>query len=156
MSNKDSGSNGGIAEKDHGATPPRSRLEAEVLEILERSEKPIPFSARVRRITWRRRRDRLVEYLKSPIQYVSRLGSRAIAIAALICAIMALFLNSAAPLLSRVAGFAFIILIAIFFFVGFKGSTGGRSVKRWRGRNIELDSSRDDDDEGRFRGPWRR
>jgi hypothetical protein len=104
MSNKDPGSNGGLAEKDHGATPPRSRLEAEVLEILERSEKPIPFSARVRRITWRRRRDRLFEYLRSPLQYVTRFGTRAIAIAALICAIMALFLNDAAPLLSRVAG----------------------------------------------------
>jgi hypothetical protein len=156
MNKKDSGSNGGIAERDHGDTPPRSRLEAEVLEILERSEKPIPFSARVRRITWRRRRDRLVEYLRSPLQHVKGLGSRAIAIAALLCAIMALFLNSTAPLLSRVAGFAFIILIAIFFFVGFKGSPGGRSMKRWRGRDIDFDPSRDNDDEGRFRGPWRR
>ncbi|MFL5761685.1 MAG: hypothetical protein ACJ789_18385 [Thermomicrobiales bacterium] len=155
MTNDDSGSNGGVTEKNQGSSPPRSRLETEVLEILERSERPIPFGARVRRITWRRRRDRVSQSLTSPIEYVRGQGSRAIAIAAIVCAILALFLNNAAPIISRVAGLAFIVLIAIFFFVGFKSPPGGSGSKRWRGRDVDFDSSRGND-EGRFRGPWRR
>jgi len=136
------------------SSAPRSRLEAEVLEILERSEQPIPFTARVRRITWRRRRDNLLRRFSSPIDYVWGLGSRAIGIAAVVCALLALFLNDAAPLVSRIAGLAFIVLIAIFFFVGFKsGGGGGPSSKHWRGQDIDFDSRGSG---SRFRGPWKR
>jgi hypothetical protein len=155
MKNDDSSKGGQIGE-DQGRNPPRSRLETEVLEILERSERPIPFSARVRRITWRRRRDRFFDSLRSPLDYVKNLGSRAVAIATIVCAILALFLNNAAPIVSRAAGLAFIVLIAIFFFIGFKSGTGGPSSKRWRGRDVDFNSRRDDDGEGRFRGPWKR
>ncbi len=155
MKNDDSSKSGQIGEGRSG-DPPRSRLEAEVLEILERSERPIPFTTRVRRITWRRRRDRLFDHLRSPLDYVKNQGSRAVAIAAIVCAVLALFLNNAAPLLSRAAGLAFIVLIAIFFFVGFKTGASGSSSKRWRGRDVDFNSRRDDDGEGRFRGPWKR
>jgi hypothetical protein len=150
----DSGPKNQINGGERPPTPPRSRLEAEVLEILERSEKPIPFTARVRRLTWRRRRQRLTEALARPFRYVADYSARSIAVAAVICAVLALFLNDAAPIVGRIAGFAFIILIGLFFFVGFKGGPGGRGgqgTRRWRGRNIDFDASRDKGDGGRWR-----
>ena len=74
-----------------------------MLEILERSEQPIPFHQRVRRITWRRRRARLAEYLAMPFHYLVGLGSRSILIAAGVAAVLALFLNNSSPLIGRIA-----------------------------------------------------
>ena len=120
MSDHDAGSNTPIDEKLNSGPKKRSRLEAEVLEILERSEQPIPFHQRVRRITWRRRRARLAEYLAMPFHYLVGLGSRSILIAAGVAAVLALFLNNSSPLIGRIASFcAFIILIAVFFSLDF-------------------------------------
>lgn len=139
------------------SSPQRSRLESELLEILERSEQPIPFHQRVRRITWRRRRARIAEYIAMPFHYLAGLGSRSILIAAGVVGVLALFLNNSSPLIGRIAAFAFIILIAVFFFGGVRKSPRNSSVKRWRGQDIEFGSSRGpDDDSGRFRRPWRR
>jgi hypothetical protein len=153
MTNQESGT----GERTGETTPHRSRLESEVLEILERSEQPIPFHKRVRTITWRRRRARLAEYLATPFRYLASLGSRSILIAAGVAAVIALFLNGSSPMIGRIAAIAFIVLIALFFFVGFRGSPSNSSVKRWRGEDIDFGSSRGpDDDPGSFRPPWRR
>jgi hypothetical protein len=128
-----------------------------VLEILERSEQPIPFHQRVRKITWRRRRERFVDTLATPIRYLAGLGSRSILIAAGVAAVLALFLNESSPLIGRIAAIAFIVLIAVFFFAGFRSAPRDPSVKRWRGQDIDFRSSRGpDDDSGSFRGRWRR
>jgi hypothetical protein len=138
-------------------SPPRSRLESEVLEILERSEQPIPFHQRVRRITWRRRRARLEDFLATPFRYLAGLGSRSILIAAGVAAVLALFLNGSSPVIGRIAAIAFIVLIGVFFFAGHRRSPRGSSVKRWRGEDVDFGSSRGpDDDSGSFRPPWRR
>jgi hypothetical protein len=141
-----------------GETPPhRSRLEAEVLEILERSEQPIPFHQRVRRITWRRRRERVADVVAVPFRYVAGLGTRSILIAAGVAGVLALFLNESSPLIGRIAAIAFIVLIAVFFFAGFRRPQGDSSTKRWRGQDIDFGSSRGpDEDSGPFRGRWRR
>jgi hypothetical protein len=153
MTNQESESGGKTGE----SPPHRTRLEAEVLEILERSEQPIPFHQRVRRITWRRRRERLEDVLATPFRVVAGMGSRSILIAAGVAAVLALFLNESSPLIGRIAAIAFIVLIAVFFFSGFRRAPGDSSVKRWRGQDIDFRSSRDpDDDSGSFHGRWRR
>lgn len=138
--------------------PPRppsrpSRLEAEIAEILERTEQPASFTEHVRRKA-AARPPRVTPALSGPSLH--HLGPGSFLIGALLFAALAAFVSGVSPLLAT--------LLAIASFASFamiwvrRAAPGGMSAKTWRGRDLDpgptpppwLQSLRD-----RFGGPPR-
>lgn len=113
---------------------PRSRLEDEVLEILQRADRPpsnvIKFRAQVRQ----RRpavRDRARTITRNALEPVTLLG------ASLVLAILAVFAEGIANWLGVFLGLSALACFVLLFVLGFRRPRDV-SQQRWRGRDIDL------------------
>jgi hypothetical protein len=115
----------------------RSRLENEVLEILERTDRETPnvvkFQSRVQRqrLSLRTRLRRYTVHL--------RLSSQNLLLATFVLAILAVIASNASPLAGRVLAFLSVAaLVSLFARSLWKPEQP--SVKRWRGRDVDFSS----------------
>lgn len=118
----------------------RSRLEDEVNEILQKNNRPISFTDHVRRKAAERR------YAPRRQRSLSLGNSRFAPVApfvgAFAVAFLGLALRDTSPLLANVLALLSVALLFLPFVARARGGTNS-SVKRWRGREIDLGQSRD-------------
>lgn len=122
---------------DDGPTPPRSRLEDEVIEILDRADQPISFRDHVRRSAQRRRRERVAEATGS-IPDLASAGPGTFLISCIVLALLATFIRDTSPALSALVALgsvACLVMVA----VRRRGGAGGSGPKTWRGRDLDPD-----------------
>jgi len=119
--------------------PPRSRLEDEVLEILQKSDRPISFSDHVRRRAAAQRRAALSRRFA--------IGPRLTAVLPLIGAVIAaglgLLLRDVSPFLSTLLGWISVASLFVLFLPRFRRATQP-TIKRWRGRDMTFEPNRPD------------
>lgn len=132
----------------------RTRLEDEIREILERSDRPpsnvIKFKSRVRRnrLSTRQRLETLRGH-----GIVTDLN---ILIAAVVLAVLGFVLGDSSRALGRLLAFASVAAF-VWLFVRYFRRPDHRSVKTWRGRDVDFSPPRRPDWlDRRFGGPRRR
>ena len=130
---------------DGDETPrPRSRLEREVAEILERKDRePISFADEAQR---RKRTSRPEPHVRpsgqaDPRAWFDRLGSGRYLLVAIAAAVLALIVRDVSPLLANIL--AIVCVAAIFFPVvqQFR-QPQAPDTKTWRGRDVSSSLSR--------------
>lgn len=123
-------------------TPKRSRLEDEVLEILEKADTPLPKPIQLKtaadRAVWRTRLR-----ARGGVGVVSdrlRGGGWSVIAAGMIVAVLAnLAVEPVSPLLARVLLYAGVAAIVAGFLQLYRGGSGGRGAgKIWRGKRVDL------------------
>ncbi|HEV2107523.1 MAG TPA: hypothetical protein VGR16_04620 [Thermomicrobiales bacterium] len=119
----------------------RSRLEDEVLEILQKSDRPISFTDHVRRKAAQRHHAR-------PSRPAFSLGGSRWAplapfAAAFALAFLGLSLRDTSELLANVLALLSVAMLFLPFIMRARARTD-KNVKRWRGRDINLNPPRDD------------
>ncbi|MEJ7761402.1 MAG: hypothetical protein WKF80_01280 [Thermomicrobiales bacterium] len=117
-------------------------MEDEVLEILQRTDRPISFTDHVRRRTNARRRAAMSDRLRR-FQFGPRLTAILPLLVAVITAGLGLALRDVSPLLSTILGWTSVASLLILFVPRFRRATQP-SVKRWRGRDMTFDPERPD------------
>jgi len=121
--------------------PKRSRLEDEVLEILQKADapppKPIALRSAADRTLWRTRlrargwTDRIVSRLRE--------GGWSVILAGMFLAVVAnVLIDPVSPLIARVLLYAGVALIVLGFVQLYRGGTGSRGRKMWRGKRVDL------------------
>lgn len=136
-------------------TPPRSRLEDEVLEILVRTDQPTSLGDHVRRKAQQQRRTRFDNAARS-VPSFSSAGPGTFLVVCLTLALLASIVRDSSALLATLlvlASVASLAMVAVR-----RHGAAGPSVKTWRGRDLDfsppppawVDSLRD-----RFRRPPR-
>lgn len=130
-------------EPDSDQPKPRTRLEAELAEILERADRPpsnvIKFRAKARqsRSRWLDLRDRAI----GPDSTLRRGGAGALLLGSLAFATIGSFVNPSSHLLAYLFGVLALVCFVGVFVVGFRDPRGGQT-KTWRGRDIEIEPPR--------------
>jgi hypothetical protein len=126
--------------EDPDQTPaPKSRLEAELLEILERSDRePTPVERIRSNARVARERVRTDSLSRVP-RIFRRLGAWTWLVACLALGVIAFVVGDS---LRIVAQLAVIACIVVFLFAIFRGGrrAGPHDIKTWRGRDIDLSS----------------
>jgi hypothetical protein len=130
-----------MTEDPDQPTIPKSRLETELLEILERSDRESTPVERIRSNARVARERVKSDSLSRVTRVVRRLGAWTWLIACLVLGIVAFLFGDS---LRIVAQLAVIACIAIFLVTIFRGNrrTGPQDIKTWRGRDIDLSSGR--------------
>lgn len=150
-----------MTDRDRGGeqpTPPRTRLEDEVLEILVRADQPTSIKDHRRQKAHRQRQMRLESATRSVTGFGAGAGAGTFLVGCLVLALMALLVESSSPLLARLLAIGSVAALAMIWVRRYR-SPGGLDVKRWRGQEINsappppawVESLRD-----RFRRPPRR
>ncbi len=115
--------------------PPRTRLEDEVLEILERTDREpgrvIKFKSRAERERAQRTRQ-----LRNRLSNV-RLSGTEWLIGSVVFAILAIIVHHSSPLLAKILALACVGCLVMIYVVSFR-QPKGPNVKRWRGRDIDI------------------
>lgn len=123
-------------------TPSRSRVEDEVLEILARTDQPLPFRDHVRRRASRQRRAQLghaaSKWWKVPVVTPGML-----LLGSFVVAIVASSVRSSSALLATLLAVMSIGLFSCLYVQRFRRQPGS-DVKRWRGRSIGVDDTTPD------------
>lgn len=131
---------------------PKTRLESEILEIMERADRePTPIEKARGSLTKARfGAPRALD--QHSRRWRSRVSGLGLLLAAAVLAILSFVLDDRSALVGRLLGFAAILAFVVFFAKAF---LGGRSeqdqTKRWRGRDLDDDYSPRDSWKGRFR-----
>ena len=123
-------------------TPKRSRLEEEVLEILERSDrppsKPIQLRSAAHRRYWRTKLE-LSRRLRSLRRFARRGGWTYILGAIVLYALSRWLISPVSPFLAQLVTYVCLAGIVIGFVQLYRGSRGGGGRQMWRGRPMDLD-----------------
>lgn len=119
----------------------RSRLEDEVNEILQNNDRPISFTDHVRRRATERRY--AARRQRSFSLGNSRFAPLAPFAGAFAVAFLGLTLRDISPLLANMLALVSVGLLFLPFIARARGGTKS-NVKQWRGREIDLGSSRND------------
>ncbi len=122
--------------------PKRSRLENEVLEILQKADtpppKPIALRSAADRTLWRTRLR--ARGWSSQAADLLRAGGWSVILAGMALAIAAnVAIEPLSPLLARLALYVGVALIVLGFVRLYRGGPGSRGGKLWRGRRVDLD-----------------
>ena len=148
MTTQTSDSDGG--KDEHGRQP--TRLEREVAEIIERSERqPISFADEVRRRgnASRARMQRSQSQTSSVVDRFERLGAARYLIVAIVAAVLALLVSDLSPLLANVL--AIVCVAAIFLPVAQRFRQPDEpATKSWRGQDLSRSVGRPDGPERIF------
>jgi hypothetical protein len=115
----------------------RSRVEREVLEILEKAEReqpPITDLAKWRAVNEGRKRRAQIAALSQTVR--QRLTPGIILVMGIALAVIAFATRHGQPGVSRVFALAAIICIVLPFIMGFRKPAPDASIKRWRGRDL--------------------
>lgn len=118
---------------------PLSRIEREVLEILERSEseKP-PVTDLVRWKAEQQRRQHEVQARRLGDQIRERATPGMLLLFGLLLAVMVFVFRHSSPGLARVAAIAALICLIAPFIIGFRRPSQPAGPKKWRGREVAL------------------
>jgi len=116
---------------------PRSRLEDEVLEILQRADRE-PSNV-VRLSDAMRHRQRGLSRRFGEARFAISLTSTNLLIACVGLALVAVLVKDASPLAARLLGIASVIALVTLFVRAYVRPESSRT-KRWRGRDIDLSS----------------
>lgn len=122
--------------------PKRSRLEDEVLEILQKADAPPPEPIALRsaadRTFWRTRlrargwTDQAVAHLRG--------GGWSVILAGMILAVLAnVLVDPVSPLVARALLYAGVAMIVLGFVQLYRRGSGSRGGKMWRGKRVDLD-----------------
>jgi hypothetical protein len=126
-----------MVEDPESPPPRRSRLEDEVLEILYRSDRPTSFSDRLRAASRRAGSSLRVRRSFGVGEFVSRLDAGMWLAVWVGLGIVAYVVRDASPLLARILAVVCLAMI-VFAIVRSFGRPGRGSIKRWRGRDIDI------------------
>jgi hypothetical protein len=131
-------------KEPEGDRPKRtSRLDAELAEILERTDRPpsnvIKFRAKARQSRGRWRA--LQESVIGPNSIVRRGGAGGLLLGSLVFALVGSRVNSSSHLAAYVLGILALACFVGVFVIGFRESKGGQ-FKTWRGQDIRIEPSR--------------
>jgi hypothetical protein len=121
--------------------PKRSRLEDEVLEILQKADapppKPIALRSAADRTLWRTRLR--ARGWTSQVEARLRQGGWSVIVAGMVLAILAnLLIDPVSPLFARVLLYVGVGLILLGFVQLYRGGSGSGG-KMWRGKRVDLD-----------------
>lgn len=131
---------------------PRSRLETEILEIIERADRePTPIDKARGSLTRARfGAPRAMQHHSR--RWRKRLGGVGLLIVAAVLAVLSFVLDDRSALLGRILVFAAILAFVVFFGRAFlAGRAGQDQPKRWRGRDFNDDYTPRDSWKERFR-----
>lgn len=117
-------------------TPPRSRLEDEVLEILVRTDQPTSLGDHVRRKAQRQRRSRFDNAARSVPSFGSA-GPGTFLVVCLALALLASIVRDSSALLATLLVLASVASLAMVA-VRRRGAAGGPGVRTWRGRDLDF------------------
>lgn len=117
-------------------TPPRSRLEDEVLEILVRADQPTSLGDHVRRKARQQRRTRFERAARS-VPTPTTAGPGVFLVGCLVLALLASIVRESSALLAGLLVLASVASLAMVA-VRRHGGAGGSSVKTWRGRDLDF------------------
>jgi hypothetical protein len=117
-------------------TPPRSRLEDEVLEILVRTEQPTSLGDHVRRKAQQQRRTPFDHAARS-LPSFGTAGPGVFLVACLALALLASLVRESSALLATLLVLASVASLAMVA-VRRHGGAGGSNVKTWRGRDLDF------------------
>jgi hypothetical protein len=134
---------------------PLSRIEREVLEILERADSdkpPVTDLVKWKAQSQRRQRQQQVSSVVGGLR--NRLTPGILLIMGVVLAVMALIARHSTPGLARFAAIAALICLIVPFIMVFRRPAQPTGPKRWRGRDMVLDS-RDDSPIDAIRRWWR-
>jgi hypothetical protein len=122
--------------------PKRSRLEEEVLEILERSDrppsKPVQLQSSLHRGYWRTRA-RVMQGLRTGRGRLGGGGWSLILGSALLFLVARVLIAHVSPLLAQLVVYAAVAGIIIGLVSLYRGSARRQSGRMWRGRPVDLD-----------------
>jgi hypothetical protein len=118
----------------------RTRLEEEVLEILQRTDQPISFSDHVRRKVAQERRQRLGRWQDGVASLPSRLSGFSGLVGCLILAFLAFLVRDLSPLLATILAVASVVCLLLPIVQRFRGPTSP-SGQRWRGQDVSFSGS---------------
>jgi hypothetical protein len=130
-------------DPDSERSKPRTRLESELAEILERADRPpsnvIKFRAKARqsRSRWLDLKERTI----GPDSVARRGGAGVLLLGSLAFATIGSFVNDSSHLLAYVFGVLALACFVGVFVLGFREPRGGQT-KTWRGRDIEIEPPR--------------
>jgi len=128
------------ADEDRQVEPTRTRLEEEVLEILQRTDTPVSMGDHVRRKVAQERRERADHLRQSATSLPSRLGSFSGIFGFAILGLLAFILRDLSPLLATVLA---VLSVVVLFLPVIDRARGGSTTspnKRWRGRDMDFTS----------------
>ena len=118
-------------------TPPRSRLEDEVLEILVRTDQPTSLRDHMRRKTRERRRSQVAAAARSIPGLGTGFGPGSYLVGCLILALLATLVESSSPLLAQLLAIGSVVSLVMIWVSRYR-TPGGSGMKQWRGREIDL------------------
>jgi hypothetical protein len=127
---------------------PRSRLEDEVLEILQRADRPPSKVVQFRSRAQRERRS-IAAQIDQVLSRV-RITSMILLVACLVLAIVAALVSDASPLAGRILAICSIVALVALFVRSWRSPQQPTS-KTWRGRDIDFHPSPAQDLWNRFR-----
>jgi hypothetical protein len=141
--------------KDHSPEPndkPKSRLEAEIMEIMERADRE-PTSIEKARGSLQKARVSAPGMIdRQSRRWTGRLTGLGLLLAAAVLAVLSFVLDDRSALLGRMLAFAALLAFIAFFAKAFMAARTGQSEhKRWRGRDFGDDYSPQDAWKDRFR-----
>ncbi len=129
-------------EKPDGESPPpgkpRSRLEDEVLEILQRTDTPVSMSEHVRRKVAQQRRERAHHWWNEARSLPSRLGAFSGIFGFAILGFLAFLLRDISPLLATILAVLSVVVLFLPVVDRFRNGPQSSSAKRWRGRDMDV------------------
>lgn len=139
--------------------PRRSRLEEEVLEILEQTDRPISFAERVRARAERERMQRRARLRTRLTSGLTEITPGMMLLGAVVAGVLAWWVADFSGLLARLFAILCVALIIGPIIMQFRRPSGPTSSKRWRGRDMNAGIGQPDwynDLRDRFKRPPRK
>jgi len=122
--------------EDRQIGPNRTRLEEEVLEILQRTDTPLSMSDHVRRKVAQERRERARRWSRTATSLPQRLGSFSGIFGFAVLGFLAFVVRDLSPLLATILAIASVVVLLIPIISGVR-SPRGSTNRRWRGRDMD-------------------
>lgn len=126
------------ADDDRQVGPTRTRLEEEVLEILQRTDTPVSMSDHVRRKVAQERRERANRWRDSATSLPARLGSFSGIFGFAVLGLLAFIVRDLSPLLATVLAILSVIVLFLPVIDRARGGAQSATGKRWRGQDVDF------------------
>ena len=126
------------AEDDRHVGPARTRLEEDVLEILQRTDTPVSMSDHVRRKVAQERRERANHWRDRVASFPALLGSFSGIFGFALLGLLAFVVRDVSPLLATVLAILSMILLFLPVIDRARGGSQSASGKRWRGQDMDF------------------
>ncbi len=128
------------SDEDRQVGPTRTRLEEEVLEILQRSDTPVSMSDHVRRKVAQERRERSQRWRQEAASLPSRLGSFSGIFGFAALGFLAFILRDVSPFLATILAVLSVVVLFLPVIDRARNGPQSSSGKRWRGRDMDFSS----------------